>query len=110
MFPEQQISVSESEWNRSVLEVDEEFDKVKDVQSATVLLLILNYILMNRNEKYEKEMDRIHALITTNKPAEAKNACENLLKGELKHRCENAEFWITYASIEKVYVWHILDM
>ena len=41
--PKQQISVSESEWNRSVLEVDEEFDKVKDVQSATVILLIMQW-------------------------------------------------------------------
>ena len=35
--------MSESEWNRSVLEVDEEFDKVKDVQSATVILLIMQW-------------------------------------------------------------------
>lgn len=56
-------------------------------------------MIIYRNEKYEKEMDTIHLLITTGKHIEAKNACENLLKGELKHRCENAEFWITYSSI-----------
>ena len=61
-------------------------------------------MIIYRNEKYEKEMDTIHLLITTGKHIEAKNACENLLKGELKHRCENAEFWITYASIEKVWI------
>lgn len=56
---------------------------------------------MNRNEKYENEMDTIHSLINSKKLVEAKNACKSLLEGELKHRCENAEFWITYVSIEK---------
>lgn len=49
-------------------------------------------------------MDRIHSLQVTKQYQEAKNSCEALLRGELKHRCENAEFWIQFAHIEEVCV------
>lgn len=35
------------------------------------------------------------------KYSEAHNMCLNLLTGNLKYRCVNAEFWKLYASAEK---------
>lgn len=57
--------------------------------------------MIGRNDKYEAAIDHIHALEQSNQYAEAKMECETLLEGELKHRCANAAFWITFADIEK---------
>ncbi|KAK8820118.1 hypothetical protein WA577_006186 [Blastocystis sp. JDR] len=72
--------VSDEEWNRSTMEVDEGFRLAGDAKNASLEL----------NDKYEAAIDHIHALEQSNQVAEAKMECETLLEGELKHRCANA--------------------
>ncbi|OAO15486.1 hypothetical protein AV274_2825 [Blastocystis sp. ATCC 50177/Nand II] len=83
--------VSDEEWNRSTMEVDEGFRLAGDAKNTSLEL----------NDKYEAAVDHIHALEQSNQYAEAKMECKTLLEGELKHRCANAAFWITFADIEK---------
>lgn len=57
-----------------------------------------------RNDKYEEAMKHIHSLVEDKQYIKAKEECEAVCSGELKHRCENASFWITLAAIEKVFL------
>ena len=93
--------ITDEEWNRSTMEVDEGFRLAGDAKNTSLELLQIGLLLIIRNDKYEAAMDHIHALEKSNQFEEAKVECEKLLEGELKHRCANATFWITFADIEK---------
>ena len=97
-------SISEDEWNRSIIEVEEEFEKVRDLKSNAMELYVrLNCLLFTcRNEEYESKMDTIYKLRTEKRYEEAKQLFEEMLNGDLKYRCDNAEFWICYATNERV--------
>ena len=98
-------SISEEEWNRSIIEVEEEFQKVRDLKSnAMELYVLVIYLLLTcRNEEYESKMNTIYKLRTEQRYEEAKQLFEEMLSGDLKYRCDNAEFWICYATNERVW-------
>ena len=90
------------EWNKSMIEVDEGFELAGDVKSNTLELSRIMVRIMCRNDKYEEAMKHIHSLMEEKQYTKAKEECEALCSGELKHRCENASFWNMLADIEKV--------
>lgn len=57
---------------------------------------------MYRNEEYDKKIGSIYKLHAEKRYDEAKRICMEMLAGDLKYRCNNAEFWICYAMIERV--------
>ena len=64
---------------------------------------MVKYLLFTcRNEEYESKMDTIYKLRGEKRYEEAKQLFEEMLKGDLKYRCDNAEFWISYATNERV--------
>ena len=97
-------SISEDEWNRSIIEVEEEFQKVRDLKSNSMELyvLVIYLVFTYRNEEYENKMDTVYKLRAEKRYEEAKQLFEEMLNGALKYRCDNAEFWICYAMIERV--------
>lgn len=58
---------------------------------------------MDRNDQFDKEMEKMKELLNNQKYSEVKHLCESLLSGDLKYRCDNADFWIMYVSAEKVF-------
>ena len=57
---------------------------------------------MYRNDQYDKEMEKMKELLDNQKYSELKQLCDSILSGKLRYRCDNADFWITYAAAEKV--------
>lgn len=57
--------------------------------------------VIRRNEQYDEAIQSIREMMQEEKYSEAHNMCLNLLTGNLKYRCVNAEFWKLYASAEK---------
>lgn len=47
-------------------------------------------------------MDHLRALVKNHEFEKAKELCNTMLNGELKYRCDVAEFWMLYATAEKV--------
>ena len=58
---------------------------------------------MDRNDQYDKEMEKMKEMLKNQKYSEIKQLCESILSGDLKYRCDNADFWIMYVSAEKVF-------
>ena len=58
---------------------------------------------MDRNDQFDKEMEKMKELLNNQKYSEVKQLCESILSGDLKYRCDNADFWIMYVSAEKVF-------
>lgn len=56
---------------------------------------------MDRNEQYDETIQSIREMMQQEKYAVAHDMCVNLLNGNLKYRCVNAEFWKLYANAEK---------
>lgn len=57
---------------------------------------------MNRNEEFEKKLTLVRSKMDNHEYSSAKELCESMLAGDLRYRCDVAEFWILYASAEKV--------
>ena len=47
-------------------------------------------------------MGILRELMRNNDYTKVKQQCEMMLSGNLKYRCENAEFWLIMANAEKV--------
>lgn len=58
--------------------------------------------LMPRNEQFNEDMDKLRKMITDEDYLEARKLCETITSGDLKYRCDSAEFWVLYAQSEKV--------
>ena len=58
---------------------------------------------MDRNDQFDKEMEKMKELLNSQKYSEVKQLCESILSSDLKYRCDNADFWIMYVSAEKVF-------
>ena len=59
-------------------------------------------LIIYRNDQFDKEMEKLKVLLDNKNYSELKQQCESILSGNLRYRCDNADFWVLYVSAEKV--------
>ncbi|CBK19820.2 uncharacterized protein [Blastocystis hominis] len=88
---DEEVSIPEEEWVREEEELDQSIAAAGDIVNNSVAL----------NEQYDEAILSIREMMQEEKYSEARGMCLNLLSGDLKYRCVNAEFWKLYANAEK---------